>query len=106
VFRNRLSPQASRNHRQITEVLGLIAPGVGFRLAPGLSERVVFREFFPVGLTAFDQLNSRVLGSSPSVSHLMARVEVRKLVEDIGLLPPDALTIRGRRRVEKVMSDS
>jgi hypothetical protein len=33
-------------------------------------------------------------------------VEVRKLVEDIGLLPPDALTIRGRRRVEKVMSDS
>jgi len=87
VFRNRLSPPASRNNRQIGEVLRLIAPEVGFRTAPGLSERVVFREFFPIGLTAFDPLNWPVLGITPTMSHLMARVEIRKLIDEIGLLP-------------------
>jgi chromosome partitioning protein len=48
----------------------------------------VFREFFPVGLTAFDQLAGPVLGVTPTMSHLMARVEVRELIEAIGLLPP------------------
>jgi chromosome partitioning protein len=88
VFRNRLLPLASRNNRQIGELLSLVAPDVGFRTAPGLSERVVFREFFPVGLTAFDQLAGPVLGVTPTMSHLMARVEVRELIEAIGLLPP------------------
>jgi chromosome partitioning protein len=106
VFRNRLSPQASRNHRQITEVLRLIAPGVGFRNAPGLSERVVFREFFPVGLTAFDQLNGPMLGATPSMSHLMARIEVRELIEAIGLLPPELSMMRDRRRIERIVAAS
>jgi len=88
VFRNRLLPLASRNNRQIGNLLRLVAPKVGFRTAPGLSERVVFREFFPVGLTAFDQLSTEILGVTPTMSHLMARVEVRALIEVIGLLPP------------------
>jgi len=91
VFRNRLATLGSRNHRQIALALDVIAREVGFHLAPGLSERVIFREFFPVGLTAFDQLDELVLGPNSTMSRLMARVEVRELIEQIGVLPPDAL---------------
>jgi chromosome partitioning protein len=97
VFRNRLATLASRNHKQITAALEWIAPEVGFRLAPGLSERVIFRELFPMGLTAFDQLDERALGANGGMSRVMARVEVRSLVEEIGLLPPD--TLPGEERV-------
>jgi len=90
VFRNRLATLGSRNHRQIAAALDVIAREVGFHLAPGLSERVIFREFFPVGLTAFDQLDELVLGANSTMSRLMARVEVRELIEQIGLLSPDA----------------
>ena len=91
VFRNRLATLGSRNYRQIGAALDVIAREVGFHLAPGLSERIIFREFFPVGLTAFDQLDELVLGANSTMSRLMARVEVRELIERIGLLPPDAL---------------
>jgi chromosome partitioning protein len=106
VFRNRLATLASRNHKQLTGVLDLIAPEVGFRIAPGLSERVIFREFFPVGLTAFDQLDEPVLGVNGGMSRLMARIEVRQLIEEIGLLPPDALPGEERARSEKAISVS
>lgn len=106
VFRNRLSPQASRNNKQITEVLRLIAPGVGFRTAPGLSERVVFREFFPVGLTAFDQLKGPMLGTTPNMSHLMARIEMRELIEEIGLLPPELSLMQDRGRLDRIVATS
>jgi chromosome partitioning protein len=88
VIRNRLSTLYSRNERQISEILEAMAPEIGFRTARGLTERIIYREFFPVGLTAFDPLDETLLGLKPSMSHLMARVEVRDLVTTIGLLPP------------------
>src|SRR5262249_25248774 len=98
VFRNRLATLASRTHKQITAALEWIAPKAGFRLAPGLSERVIFRELFPMGLTAFDRLDVPALGANGGgMSRVMARVEVRSLVEEIGLLPPD--TLLGEERV-------
>jgi chromosome partitioning protein len=106
VFRNRLATLASRNHKQLTGALDLIAPEVGFRIAPGLSERVIFREFFPVGLTAFDQLDEPVLGANGGMSRLMARIEVRELIEEIGLLPPDALPGEERARSKGAVSVS
>jgi chromosome partitioning protein len=106
VFRNRLATLTSRNHKQITGALELIAPEVGFRIAPGLSERVIFREFFPVGLTAFDQLDEPVLGANVGMSRLMARIEVRELIEEIGLLPPDALPGEERARSKGAVSVS
>src|SRR5215204_3266113 len=56
VIRNRLSPVVSRHERQISEVLAYMAPRLGFRALRGLTERLVFRELFPFGLTAFDQV--------------------------------------------------
>jgi chromosome partitioning protein len=103
VFRNRLATLASRNHKQITGALELIAREVGFRIGPSLAERVIFREFFPVGLTAFDQLDGVAASASPSMSNLTARIEVRELIEAIGLLPPDAIAREPRKRSKVAM---
>ena len=49
---------------------------VGFRSIDGFAERVVYREFFPRGLTALDDLNEATLGTRPSLGHVTAREEV------------------------------
>ena len=54
---------------------------------PGLTERVVFRELFPLGLTAFDTLDQTLLQVKPTVSHVLARREISDLIASIGLLP-------------------
>ncbi len=94
VVRNRLAPLASRNQRNVTEGLALLADNLGFRIANGISERVVFREFFPMGLTAFDPFERALLGTRPTMSHVAARSEIRELVDSLQLpvrglpLPP------------------
>jgi chromosome partitioning protein len=85
VVRNRLSKLVSRNQRQIGDLLEALGPRMGFRCAPGLSERVVFREFFVNGLTAFDRFEHAILGVKPSMSHLAARMEMRGLIAALGL---------------------
>jgi chromosome partitioning protein len=89
VVRNRLPRLMSRNQRQVAQMLEQMAPELGFRTAHGLSDRVIYREFFPVGLTAFDPLDETRLGLKSSMAHVMARAEVRDLMQDIGLLPSD-----------------
>jgi chromosome partitioning protein len=67
---------------------------MGFRLVDGFAERVVYREFFPRGLTALDQLDEVTLGTRPNLSHVTARQEVRVLLDALKL-PIDE---KGRRR--------
>ena len=81
VVRNRLPRLMSRNQRQVGEMLEVIAPELGFRTARGLSDRVIFREFFPVGLTAFDPLDENRLGLKANLAHVMARSEGRDLMQ-------------------------
>jgi chromosome partitioning protein len=59
---------------------------MGFRIVSGLLERVAYREFFPVGLTAFDSLEASVLGVKASLSHLLARNEVTSLINSLNVL--------------------
>jgi chromosome partitioning protein len=87
VVRNRLATLASHNQRQVADHIETVRARLGFRTARGLSERLVYREFFAVGLTAFDRMERGVLGAKPSATNLVARLEVRDLVEQIGLLP-------------------
>ncbi len=68
VVRNRLTPLGTRNRRRLEGGLEQLAGQIGFRIADGIAERVVFRELFPRGLTALDTLNSRLLGGEPSLS--------------------------------------
>jgi chromosome partitioning protein len=94
VMRNRLSLIDSGNKTRISKGLLEMATRIGFRVAEGLAERVVYREFFPRGLTALDDLDDQTLGVSPSPSHVAARQEVTGLVEMIKL----PLDERGRER--------
>ena len=89
-----MSLLGSRNKQLVGESLDRLGLQLGFRVAEGFAERVVYREFFPRGLTALDDLDEATLGSRPSLSHVTARQEVRSLV-DAMRLPIDE---RGRRR--------
>ncbi len=84
VMRNRLSSLDARNKRQIGRLLDELARRIGFRQAPGFTERVVFRELFPRGLTLLD-LRQGEAGVALSMSHVAARQEVRALLAAIGL---------------------
>jgi len=94
VVRNRLSAFGSRNKRLIGEGLYELAARLGFRCADGFAERLVYREFFPRGLTALDSLDEATLGTRPSLAHVTARQEVMALIEALQL----PLDERGRRR--------
>lgn len=79
VMRNRMSPVEARNKQKVGEALDALAKRSGFRLAPGLSERVIFRELFPSGLTLLD-LSEQGSNVSFTMSHVAARQELRDLM--------------------------
>jgi chromosome partitioning protein len=56
VVRNRLSMLGSRNKRLVGEGLQELSLRLGFRAVDGFAERVIFRELYPRGLTALDNL--------------------------------------------------
>jgi chromosome partitioning protein len=85
VVRNRLSPLPSRNRIKVQKSLWDLSGRLGFRLAEGISERVIFREFFPAGLTALDPLDRATLGGEPTMSHVAARQEIRSLIDALEL---------------------
>jgi chromosome partitioning protein len=95
VVRNRLSTLGSRNKRLVGDGVVQLAKQLGFRFVDGFSERVVYREFFPRGLTALDEINEDTLGIRPTMSHATARDEVKALIAVLKL-PIDE---RGKRRV-------
>lgn len=96
VVRNRLASLDSKNQRNMVRSLRDLSLKLGFRLAEGISERVIFREYFPMGLTALDDLDRMGLDGRPTVSHLSARQEVRRLIAALRL-PIDE---GGRRRAD------
>ena len=94
VVRNRLSSLGSRNRKMVGDGLIELSKRMGFRSVEGIAERVVYREFFPRGLTAFDDLDEATLGTRPSLSHLTAREEVVALLNALRL----PLSENGKRR--------
>jgi chromosome partitioning protein len=90
VMRNRLSSLAARNKRDMGSVIEALAKRIGFRVAAGLSERVIYRELFLNGLTLLDLKRGGKGGGGPSLtlSHVAARQEVRDLVAALNLPPP------------------
>jgi chromosome partitioning protein len=84
VMRNRVPSTEARNKRRVGTALAALAERIGFRVAPGFGERVIFRELFPMGLTMLD-LPQPSLGVSMSMSHVAARQEVRELITTLKL---------------------
>jgi len=84
VMRNRLAHIDARNSREMGMLLGQLAERLRFRLIPGFSERVVFRELFYRGLTLFDLPDAGPTYRG-SASHLHARQEIHELVGALGI---------------------
>jgi chromosome partitioning protein len=84
VLRNRLQHLEARNMRRVAAALGELSKRVGFRVIPGLSERVIYRELFPKGLTLLDLA---AIGEDAGLAHVAARGELRELIA--GLQLPD-----------------
>ncbi|GLI97175.1 division plane positioning ATPase MipZ [Sphingobium sp. BS19] len=81
VLRNRVQHHDARNKKRVGDALTELSRRVGFRVIPGLSERVIYRELFPSGLTLLDKGHLGELG----VSHIAARQELREMVAGLAL---------------------
>jgi chromosome partitioning protein len=81
VLRNRLQHIEARNMRRVGKALDELARRVGFRVIPGLGERVIYRELFPKGLTLLDLAQIGEVG----LSHIAARQELREMIAGFGL---------------------
>ncbi len=84
VVTNRLAVAEARNRRRLEERMQKLAKRVGFRVGPGLRDRVIYRELFPFGLTVAD-LSNDVRPVAVSLAHVAARQELRNLMQALGL---------------------
>jgi len=84
VLRNRLQHVESHNLKRVGAALDELARRVGFRVIPGLGERVIYRELFPKGLTLLDLHQLGDVG----IAHIAARQELREMIA--GLAIPSA----------------
>jgi chromosome partitioning protein len=81
VLRNRLQHIDSHNLRRVGAALDELARRVGFRVIPGLGERVIYRELFPKGLTLLDLPQLGEVG----IAHIAARQELREMIAGLGV---------------------
>ncbi len=89
VMRNRLTHIDAHNKRAVADLLEQLAKRLGFRLASGFGERVIFHELFLTGLTVLDLPDDKLRGwSNLSLSH--ARREIDGLLAAIGVPEVDA----------------
>ncbi|MEM0935852.1 MAG: division plane positioning ATPase MipZ [Pseudomonadota bacterium] len=83
VSRNRLGTTQMHNKRKVGDALLRLSKRIGFRVTQGFSERVIFRELFPRGLTLLDL---RDVGEARlSLSGVAARQELRDLISALAL---------------------
>ncbi len=83
VLRNRLGSQNMVNKQKMASAIEKLSTRIGFRVAPGFNERVVFRELFPRGLTLLDLKDVGV--AQLNISNVAARQELRELVKALNL---------------------
>jgi chromosome partitioning protein len=89
VLRNRLQHVEARNMRRVAGALTELSKRVGFRVIPGLSERVIYRELFPKGLTLLDIEHIGDVG----ISHVAARQELREMISGLELPTPARMAV-------------
>jgi chromosome partitioning protein len=90
VLRNRLQQLRAHNMVRMEKALRELSKRVGFRPIAGLSERVVYRELFPSGLTLLD-IDSM---ENVALGHIAARQELREMLA--GLALPIADQVQGK----------
>lgn len=85
VMRNRLSATKARNKKRMGERLEDLSGRIGFRLARGFGDRVIYRELFPMGLTLLDLGGPAAPIRLTTMSHVTARLEIRSLIAALNL---------------------
>jgi chromosome partitioning protein len=85
IVRNRIASLQSNNARQIAVSLARMSEELKFRPADGLHDRVIFRELFPIGLTALDPIEEATRTGALSTSQQSARREIEALVATLQL---------------------
>jgi chromosome partitioning protein len=81
VLRNRLQHIESHNLKRVGAALSELSRRVGFRVIPGLGERVIYRELFPKGLTLLDLGDLGEVG----LGHIAARQELREMIAGLAI---------------------
>jgi chromosome partitioning protein len=81
VVQNRLRRLGSNNEHRVAYALTELSSKAGFRVAPGLGERVTYRELFLLGLTLFD------LKHIPEFARAQpaAKAEIAELITELRL---------------------
>lgn len=85
VLRNRLSATRANNKKRMGEKLDDLSERIGFRLARGFGDRVIYRELFPAGLTLLDLGGKGAPVRLSTMSHVTARLEIRSLIASLNL---------------------
>jgi chromosome partitioning protein len=93
VLRNRTQHIEARNMRRVGEAMAELSRRVGFRIIPGLGERVIYRELFPKGLTLLDLQQIGDAGQV-GIAHVAARQELREMIAGLALPEPGAAAER------------
>jgi chromosome partitioning protein len=97
--RNRIASLASNNAKQIAISIGRLSADMQFRVVDGLHDRVIFRELFPIGLTALDPIEAGADNRALTASQQAARREIESLLEALQLpaARPDLPHMESRR---------
>ena len=86
VLRNRLQHIDSHNLRRVGAALDELARRVGFRVIPGLGERVIYRELFPKGLTLLDLDDVRTKAQAEAILDRLRLAAAEGHAESLELL--------------------
>jgi chromosome partitioning protein len=83
IVRNRVATQRMLNKEKMERAIRMLSKRLGFRVAPGFSERVIFRELFPRGLTLLDLKDIGI--KQMNISNVAARQELREMLKALKL---------------------
>jgi chromosome partitioning protein len=85
MVRNRIASLANNNAKQIAISIDKLGAELRFRVIDGLHDRVIFRELFPIGLTALDAIEQGAQRGALTASQIGARREIENVVEALRL---------------------
>ena len=83
VMRNRYNPQLDRAKFSVTGPLKKLSQRIGFRVAAGFAERMIYRDLFLAGLTVLDVDNPP--DEEGKANYTAARLEIGELISQLEL---------------------
>ena len=84
VVRNRMSALDAKNKQRMGDVLDRLSSRLGFRVALGFNERVIYRELFLHGLTLLD-IKAGISDVTLNLSHITAKQELNNLLRNLNV---------------------